>query len=211
MRLHSCSRSGVGTAGNSRNNGFRQRLFCARFCRAHLHASDGVILMRRLSLALGLLAACAATGASAETVNLTGTYRCIQMCRNGMLGAPTFVTQNGQAVNLTTETGEAYQAWPTGTRPTAASGSMRAERALSIRLMACAFSSTMVASGSATSAPRHPWCSAVRHWSTAGSFKGGQRRIAPCPPLAHTKANRLSRPCAEFGCWEGTYHNLPLQ
>ena len=61
--------------------------------------------MRRLSLALGLLAACAATGASAETVNLTGTYRCIQMCRNGMLGAPTFVTQNGDAVNLTTETG----------------------------------------------------------------------------------------------------------
>jgi hypothetical protein len=62
-------------------------------------------LMGRLSLALGLLAACAATGASAETVNLTGTYRCIQMCRNGMLGAPTFVTQNGDAVNLTTETG----------------------------------------------------------------------------------------------------------
>ena len=44
--------------------------------------------MRRLSLALGLLAACAATGASAETVNLTGTYRCIQMCRNGMLTLP---------------------------------------------------------------------------------------------------------------------------
>src|SRR5258705_13331226 len=51
--------------------------------------STRTILMRRLSLALGLLAACAATGASAETVNLTGTYRCIQMCRNGMLGAPT--------------------------------------------------------------------------------------------------------------------------
>src|SRR5258708_26905693 len=55
--------------------------------------------------------------ASAETVNLTGTYRCIQMCRNGMLGAPTFVTQNGQAVNLTTETGEAYQAWPDWNAP----------------------------------------------------------------------------------------------
>jgi hypothetical protein len=68
--------------------------------------------MRRLSLAPGLLAACAATGASAETVNLTGTYRCIQMCRNGMLGAPAFVTQNGDAVNLTTESGESYQAWP---------------------------------------------------------------------------------------------------
>ena len=38
--------------------------------------------------------------------DLTGTYRCIQMCRNGMLDAPTFVTQNGDAVNLTTETGE---------------------------------------------------------------------------------------------------------
>jgi hypothetical protein len=73
--------------------------------------------MRRLSLALGLLAACAATGASAETVNLTGTYRCIQMCRDGMLGAPTFVTQNGAAVNLTTETGESYRAWPDWNAP----------------------------------------------------------------------------------------------
>jgi hypothetical protein len=52
--------------------------------------------------------------------------------------------------------------------------------------------------------PPSPVCSAVRQWSTAGSFKGGQGRIAPCPPLAHTNANRLSGPCAEFGCWEGT-------
>jgi hypothetical protein len=73
--------------------------------------------MRRLSLALGLLAACAATSASAETVNLTGNYICIQMCRNGMLGAPAFVTQNGPAVNLTTETGEAYRAWPDWNAP----------------------------------------------------------------------------------------------
>jgi hypothetical protein len=73
--------------------------------------------MRRLSLALGLLAACAVTSASAETVNLTGTYRCIQMCRNGMIGAPAFVTQNERAVNLTTETGEAYRAWPDWNAP----------------------------------------------------------------------------------------------
>ena len=78
--------------------------------------------MRRLSLALGLLAACAVTGASvtgvsAETVNLTGTYRCIQMCRDGMVGAPTFVTQTEQAVNLTTETGESYKAWPDWNAP----------------------------------------------------------------------------------------------
>jgi hypothetical protein len=76
--------------------------------------------MRRISLvslALGLAAACVATAASAETVNLTGTYRCIQMCRDGMLGAPTFVTQNGDAVNLTTETGESYRAWPDWNAP----------------------------------------------------------------------------------------------
>ena len=73
--------------------------------------------MRRLSLALGLLAACAATGASAETINLTGTYTCIQMCRNGMIGAPAYVTQNEQAVNLTTEAGETYQAWPDWNAP----------------------------------------------------------------------------------------------
>jgi hypothetical protein len=44
-------------------------------------------------------------------------YRCIQMCRNGMLGAPTFATQNGAAVNLTTETGESYRAWPDWNAP----------------------------------------------------------------------------------------------
>ena len=74
-------------------------------------------LISLVSATLGLMAACAATAASAETVNLTGTYRCIQMCRDGMLGAPTFVTQNGAAVNLTTETGEAYRAWPDWNAP----------------------------------------------------------------------------------------------
>lgn len=76
--------------------------------------------MKRISLALGLVAACAVggvTSASAETVNLTGTYRCIQMCRDGMIGAPTFVTQNGDSVNLTTETGETYKAWPDWNAP----------------------------------------------------------------------------------------------
>src|ERR1700710_2769417 len=111
------SRSGVGTAGNRGNELLSSAIVRRPLGRAHLHASDGAILMRRLSLALGLLAACAATGASAETVNLTGTYRCIQMCRNGMLGAPTFVTQNGEAVNLTTEAGESYRAWPDWNAP----------------------------------------------------------------------------------------------
>lgn len=73
--------------------------------------------MRMISLALGLVAACTATAASAETVNLTGTYRCIRMCQDGTIGALTFVTQNGDAVNLTTETGESYRAWPDWNAP----------------------------------------------------------------------------------------------
>jgi hypothetical protein len=73
--------------------------------------------MRLISLGVGLVAACAVTSASAEMVNLTGTYRCIQMCRDGNFGAPTFVTQNGDAVNLTTETGESLRAWPDWNAP----------------------------------------------------------------------------------------------
>lgn len=73
--------------------------------------------MRLISLALGLAAASIATAASAQTVNLTGTYRCVQMCRDGAIGAPTFVTQNGDAVNLTTETGESFRAWPDWNAP----------------------------------------------------------------------------------------------
>ena len=73
--------------------------------------------MKRISLALGLAAACFATAASAETINLTGTYRCIQNCRDGAIGAPTYVTQNGDSVNLTTETGESFHAWPDWNAP----------------------------------------------------------------------------------------------
>jgi hypothetical protein len=113
----SISRAVLELPGHRGTIGFRKLLFTVRFVGLDLHTTVGVILMKQLSLALGLLAACAATGASAETVNLTGTYRCIQMCQNGMLGAPTFITQNGDSVNLTTETGESYQAWPDWNAP----------------------------------------------------------------------------------------------
>jgi hypothetical protein len=74
--------------------------------------------MRHVSLVIGLLAAGIAGSASAEPfTNLTGTYRCIQMCRDGMIGAPAFVTQNGDSVNLTTETGESYRAVPDWSAP----------------------------------------------------------------------------------------------
>ena len=75
-------------------------------------------VMRRLSLAVGLVVACSATAASAQPlVNLTGTYRCIQMCRDGAIGAPAFITQNGETMNLVTETGASYRAWPDWSAP----------------------------------------------------------------------------------------------
>jgi hypothetical protein len=79
--------------------------------------------MRRLTLALvtltlGLAAACAATAASAQPlINLTGTYTCIQMCRGGNIGFPAYITQNGDSMNLVTETGESLRAWPDWSAP----------------------------------------------------------------------------------------------
>ena len=66
--------------------------------------------MRYLPLVIGAIAAFTASGASAQSTNLTGTYRCIQDCRDGYLGAPAFVTQNEGNLNLVTETGESYRA-----------------------------------------------------------------------------------------------------
>jgi hypothetical protein len=80
--------------------------------------SDGVIVMRPMFLVIaGAVATFAATGASAQSVNLTGTYRCIENCRDGFLGAPAFVTQNGDTVNLVTENGVSLKAWPDWNAP----------------------------------------------------------------------------------------------
>lgn len=65
--------------------------------------------MRRLTLVLSTVAALAATGASAQSINLTGIYRCVQMCRGDL---PAYVTQNGSELNLLTETGVPSRAWP---------------------------------------------------------------------------------------------------
>lgn len=68
--------------------------------------------MRIMSLAIGMLAAAIATNASAQSVNLTGTYRCVEMCRLGLVGNPAYVTQNGPDLNLLNEAGEPSRAWP---------------------------------------------------------------------------------------------------
>jgi hypothetical protein len=68
--------------------------------------------MRPMSLAVAMLAAVAATEASAQPVNLTGTYRCVQMCRPGFVNYLAHVTQNGPDLNLLNEAGEPARAWP---------------------------------------------------------------------------------------------------
>jgi hypothetical protein len=68
--------------------------------------------MKLIALAVGALAAGSATSASAQSVNLTGAYRCVQLCRGGLVGNPAYITQNGPELNLLNEAGEASRAWP---------------------------------------------------------------------------------------------------
>jgi hypothetical protein len=68
--------------------------------------------MRMISCAVVVLSALTATAASAQSVNLTGTYRCIQMCRQGLVGGVAYVTQNGPELNLLDEAGASSRAWP---------------------------------------------------------------------------------------------------
>ena len=65
----------------------------------------------KLSLtALAALSTLAATEASAQYTDLTGRYRCVQLCRDGA-PMPAFVTQNGRDLNLVNEAGEPSRAW----------------------------------------------------------------------------------------------------
>jgi hypothetical protein len=60
---------------------------------------------------LAALVSFTATDASAQDVDLTGRYRCVQVCRDGLVGQPAFVTQNGWDLNLVNEVGEPSRAW----------------------------------------------------------------------------------------------------
>ena len=64
------------------------------------------------SSAIAVLTAFAATGASARSINLSGTYKCVEACRAGLVGSPAFITQNGPDLNLLNEAGEPSRAWP---------------------------------------------------------------------------------------------------
>jgi hypothetical protein len=65
--------------------------------------------MKRLLLIIGMAATLAPTGALAQSINLTGVYKCVQMCRGNL---PAYVTQNGTELNLLTEAGQPSRAWP---------------------------------------------------------------------------------------------------
>jgi hypothetical protein len=65
----------------------------------------------RLLSGFAMIAALAATDASAQGVNLTGQFRCVQLCAAGLQGQPAFVTQNGGNLNLLNEAGEPSRAW----------------------------------------------------------------------------------------------------
>ena len=68
--------------------------------------------MRVISVAIVMVAALTATEVSAQSINLTGKYNCIQNCRGGLEGYPAYVTQNGPNLNLLNEAGEPSRAWP---------------------------------------------------------------------------------------------------
>ena len=63
--------------------------------------------MRMILSTMVVLAALIATEASAQSINLTGAYRCVEACQAGLVGSPAFITQNGPNLNL-----QAARAWP---------------------------------------------------------------------------------------------------
>jgi len=64
--------------------------------------------MKILFGAFAVLAALAASEASAQPINLTGDYHCIAACRGP---GPAFITQNGWSLNVLNEVGEPSRGW----------------------------------------------------------------------------------------------------
>jgi hypothetical protein len=73
------------------------------------YRDQGSIFMKHLGFIFGIAGTLIIGDASAQSVNLTGTYQCVQLCRGEMLA---HVTQNGPELNLLTEAGVPSRAWP---------------------------------------------------------------------------------------------------
>jgi len=68
--------------------------------------------MKQVVGAVALCAAMLAGEASAQVViDLTGRYRCIQMCAPGLQGQFAFITQSGFDLNLVNDAGEPSRGW----------------------------------------------------------------------------------------------------
>jgi hypothetical protein len=67
-------------------------------------------LFAMLAAALALSAA-ASTPSSAQVLNLTGQFRCVEDCAGGPPGQPALVTQNGWDMRLVNEVGQPSRAW----------------------------------------------------------------------------------------------------
>jgi hypothetical protein len=67
--------------------------------------------MRVGLFAVTALIAMASTEASAQVPNLSGPYRCVQGCTEGLIGQPAFITQSGWDMNLLNEAGIPSRAW----------------------------------------------------------------------------------------------------
>jgi hypothetical protein len=67
--------------------------------------------MKATLIAFVMVAALSAGDASAQGVNLSGPYICVQGCVPGFAGQPTFITQDGWNLNLLNEAGQHSRAW----------------------------------------------------------------------------------------------------
>jgi hypothetical protein len=65
----------------------------------------------KLITAIAVATALVGTQASAQGVDLTGRYRCVQYCQLGFEAQPAFVTQNGWNMNILNEAGAPSRAW----------------------------------------------------------------------------------------------------
>ena len=57
------------------------------------------------------LFAMVSTEASAQVLDLSGPYRCVQGCVDGLIGQPAFITQHGWDMKLVNEAGMESRAW----------------------------------------------------------------------------------------------------
>jgi hypothetical protein len=67
--------------------------------------------MRVGLFAAAALIAMTSTDASAQVLNLSGPYRCVQGCVEGLIGQPAFITQNDWDLRLLNEAGMPSRAW----------------------------------------------------------------------------------------------------